>query len=222
LVDPDNTTLASSEANITISVNHQNDAPRAGRAVPPTNGSAHGHATVQASYGVSITDVSVPFILNLTSVDVDQYASRSSSYMPSFAPHQFARIKTFPRGGRLFQVHANGSLGDVLDVTVSRSMVPTVTSWVTEVVRFSSQYSTCRGCYVWSGAQDTGCNQHNPESASTCVGDGCSVGLGEPLQWGDASCAATAWHATQITGPPDAYPSCATDSARASTVSNRV
>jgi hypothetical protein len=87
---------------------------------------------------------------------------------------------------------------------------------VTEVVRFSSQFSRCLDCYVWSGAQQTGCNQLNPASSSTCRGAGCAVTYGEQLVWGDSSCAETAWQANQIIGPPDFYPRCAPGPTRAS------
>lgn len=81
--------------------------------------------------------------------------------------------------------------------------------WATEVVRFSSQFSRCQSCFVWSGAEATGCNQANPASTSTCQGAGCAVAYGEPLSWGDSSCTEIAWQANQIIGPSNFYPGCA-------------
>ena len=98
-------------------------------------------------------------------------------------------------------------------------------SWVSSIVRFSSQarvvvactwcrcavhvarlpstwqFSKCDSgaCYIWSGAEDTGCNQAYTAATSTCRGDNCTVPFGETLSpWGTGSCADVAFHATQV------------------------
>lgn len=83
LVDPEDESLISSEATVHISITPQNDAPTA----MPRN--------------VTLTNLSAPVIITLTSDDVDEDASQPRSHSPSFAPHSFARVTRFPRGGRL-------------------------------------------------------------------------------------------------------------------------
>jgi hypothetical protein len=190
-VDPEDASIFSDEATVTISIRSQNDAPIA-------------HANIGTAPFLSSSNPAQPLTFILASSDVDEDETNPRAYAPSFAPHSFARITRFPSSGRLYQVGANGSLGAVLDGTVA--VLPTVSSWVTEVVRYSSQYTRCRGCYSWSGAEQTGCNQLNPASSSTCVGPTCAVPYADSLTWGDSSCTETAWHANQIVGPPDFYP----------------
>jgi hypothetical protein len=185
-VDPDDDTRLSSEATVTITITPVNDPPTA---LPD-------HLTVKPG--------TEPVIV-LRAVDVDENASTPRAYAPSFAPHGFARVSRFPRAGLLLQLGANGSHGDIIDARVTQQA--SVSSWVSEVVRYSSQFSRCRNCFVWSGAHPTtGCNQANPAATSTCTGADCTVPYGQPLVWGDATCTEIAWQANQIVGPPDFYP----------------
>jgi hypothetical protein len=87
--------------------------------------------------------------------------------------------------------------------------VPIVSSWVSEIVRFSSQFSKCNAgkCFIWSGAEDTGCHQSNTKATSTCTGPSCAVAYGEEIKWGDSSCSEYAWQANQLVGEADFYPS---------------
>ena len=99
-VDPDDGSLTSSEANVTISISSVNDAPE-GNALTAT-----------------IVNTSQPITFTLPAVDKDENASNQRTYDPGFGPHPFAKVITFPRGGRLYQVNADGSLGGQLDATV--------------------------------------------------------------------------------------------------------
>ena len=155
--DPSDASLESAEATVSITVASVNDAP----------------------LGVSQSaTVSAATTFTLSSSDADEDASNANVYAPSFAPHTFAKISTFPRGGKLYQTNADGSKGDMLDATVTN--VPIVSDWVSEIVRFSSQFSKCNAgkCFIWSGAEDTGCQQANSKASSTCTGAGCAVKYG--------------------------------------------
>ena len=223
-VDPDDGTLASSEANVSISINSVNDAP------------------VGEALAATIFNISQPTTITLPAEDADEDRTKPLAYSPGFAPHPFARVTTFPRGGRLYQVNPDGSSGDLLDATVlnvtslrilifmrlrkhtkasrfssdcrlsvsrfDSSQVPEVSQWVEGIVRYSSQFSRCNGgaCFVWSGAEDTGCNQADVHTTSTCRGNSCAVAFGKTLSWGDSSCTDSAWHATQLVGEPNFYP----------------
>lgn len=186
--DPDaGAALESAEALVTIAVASVNDAPQ---------------GVAQSSAGV----VSAATTFTLSSTDADENATDTHAYDPSFAPHAFAKISSFPRGGKLYQVQADGTAGDMLDATVTN--VPIVSDWVSEIVRFSSQFSKCNAgaCFIWSGAEDTGCQQSNTKATSTCTGSDCAVAYGEPLVWGGGTCSETAWQANQFVGAADFYP----------------
>ena len=260
LVDPDDEMLTSAEANVTITVSSSNDAP------------------VGQPVALQIGNSSEALTILLQAKDSDEDNANQWTYAPGFATSRFSRIFTFARGGQLFQTNHDGSLGDMLDATISK--VPEVSSWAKEVceasharipyahtygralvsrhlvkiymrthgralvsrlredaekvyidgapredaptcvtwtriraraawqvVRYSSQFSKCDGCFVWSGGEDHGCDQADPRATSTCTrGEACSVPLGSPLRWGDGSCSDTAWHATAVLGAPDFYP----------------
>jgi hypothetical protein len=182
-VDPEDSSLVSPEATVTISITSQNDAP----AAVPINRTHGTNYSWDTSIFNHTSNSKMDF--TLTAVDVDEDASHPRSHDPSFAPHPFARISRFPRGGQLFQLNPDGSLGESLDSTVTTvcsrtpqsdahtstrappltrlrtplaAQVPTTTSWVTEVVRYSSQYSRCRNCYVWSGKRHA--NRHHTQA----------------------------------------------------------
>ena len=84
--------------------------------------------------------------------------------------------------------------------------VPTIFGWVSEIVRYSSQFSLCSACFLWSGAENTGCNQQITFATSTCRGEDCPVKYGDPLKSGDGSCYETAWQASSFVGEADVYP----------------
>jgi hypothetical protein len=115
LMDPDDGSILSDEATVTISIRAQNDAPAARV--------AHG---VAPTLPANAAPQHLTFVL--ASSDVDENATNTRAYAPSFAPHPFARITRFPSAGRLHQLRANGSPGGALDSTVTS--VPTASSWV--------------------------------------------------------------------------------------------
>lgn len=109
-------------------------------------------------------------VLKLPSLDVDE------DTLENFSERAFARVTQFPKAGILY--HFNESIsnnqGTLIDPVTA---VPTVFSWVSRVIRFSSQFSTCgKACYSWN----------NPACADDCT--------------------ETAWEAIQILGEPDVYP----------------
>ena len=140
-VDPDDATISSSGATVSIGISAVNDAP---------TGSPQQAIVAQAE----------THIFTLTSADNDEDSTNNMTYAPSFGPHPFARISTFPKAGKLQQVEGTTAT-TMFDSTVTS--VPIVSSWTSEVVRFSSQFSKCNAgkCFIWSGAEDTGCNQAN-------------------------------------------------------------
>jgi len=190
LQDPDDASITSNEATVTISISPVNDAP---------TGTAQS-ATVIAGE---------THVFTLAASDNDEDATSTTTYAPSFGPHPFAKVSMFPTGGKLSQVDASGAETTQLDSTVTD--VPIVSAWVSEVVRFSSQFSKCNAgkCFIWSGAEDTGCQQSNVGATSTCdasIHGTCAVPYGEPITWGDSSCSEYAWQANQIIGAADFYP----------------
>ena len=126
------TTDESSEATVTLNVVSVNDGP----------------AGVAVSAEVADGDTSV--IVTLTGSDVDNDASTPDAYDPMFAPHFFATIEGFPALGTLYQVSAD----DEADTEISSAGTPTVTSYVSKILRYSSQYSVCGAdCYSWASDQ---------------------------------------------------------------------
>ena len=185
-VDPDVASLSSATATVSIGVASVNDSP---------TGTSQ-TATVEAG---------ATHIFTLASSDADEDSTNAFTYAPSFGPHAFARISTFAKAGRLSQVVGTAATTP-FDSTVTS--VPIVSSWTSEVVRFSSQFSKCNAgaCFIWSGAEDTGCNQANTGATSTCRGADCAVPYGEEIVWGTGGCSEYAWQANQIIGPADFYP----------------
>ncbi|KAL1512389.1 hypothetical protein AB1Y20_005647 [Prymnesium parvum] len=177
-VDPENETLASAEATVLVRVSSVNDAP----------------------VGIPISGIvpTGPTTITLAGVDVDQADGDDGS-----AGRQFVRVTAFPRIGRLFQTNKS-SIGALMDGT--RVYEATVVEWASEVLRFSSQYSKCSLCAIWSGAEATGCNQGFTSATSSCRGSECAVEYGRPLVWGDGTCSDSSWHATNILGANDFFP----------------
>ena len=79
--------------------------------------------------------------MTLTGSDVDNDASTPDAYDPMFAPHFFATGESFPALGTLYQVEAGGSTG----AEINSQGTPTVTSYVSKILRYSSQVSTPQG-----------------------------------------------------------------------------
>ncbi|KAL1507311.1 hypothetical protein AB1Y20_008157 [Prymnesium parvum] len=178
LVDPEDDTLVSQEASVRISVTPVNDSP----------------------HGTSLFNISVsgPTLIPLDGRDDDNTNESDAQ------SQKFATISKFPLIGQLLLVNATGP-----GAPVPKSTLPTLTTnvWAAEVVRFSSQFSKCVGCTMWSGASRTSCNQASVQSTSTCHGAACEVAFGDDLTWGDGTCTDPAWTAAEILGPPDFYPS---------------
>ena len=195
-VDPDTTTIVSSTATVSIAITEVNDPPE---------------GTAQASTLLSVC-ASSPCsqnLITLSASDNDLDASNTWTYKAGFAPHAFAKIKTFARGGKLSDVDSTGAATDILSATLAAPAI--VFGYVKEIIRFSSQFSKCNAgkCFIWGGdsrVQDTGCAQANPTSTSTCKGAGCTVPFGEEIRWGDGSCSEISWQANQFVGAPDFYP----------------
>eukprot|EP00966_Prymnesium_polylepis_P140907 3254148-Prymnesium_polylepis.1 len=164
-VDPEDPSQQSAEATTTIDVTGVNDAP------------------IGSAMSRMILNNTQAEIFTLAAADVDENATDPLKYSPGFSEHVFAKITRFPLAGRLYQVTPAGTLGDMLDATVTS--VPTVSMFVDSIVRFSSQFSKCNAgnCFVWSGAEGdkTGCNQANVRAKSTCRGSSCRVPYGETI-----------------------------------------
>ena len=188
-VDVDDDSKSSIDpANVTIYISSVNDAP-------------------QGVNSTSTATVGVAKVFTLFGVDVDEYSTNAATYDPSFAPNNFAKISTFAKGGKLFQTNFDNTKGDEMDSTVIT--VPTVFSWASEVIRFSSQYSICpqNKCFMWSGTdKSTGCNLETSVS-STCRGDSCGdYPFGESFYFGDGSCIDEWWTGDEMIGPTTVYP----------------
>ena len=242
LFDPDNSSRVSHVATVTISVRPVNDAPTG------------------ESFRVTVTNQDGPTTVTLPVVDRDENASDPTTFDPGFAPHLFAKITAFPRGGVLSQVSSDGSIGEAMDSTVAQVpavstyllltkyyvllttyyvllttyylllttyylllttyylllttyylllttyylllttyylllttyhilttyllQVPVVSTFVSEIIRYSSQFTRCDGCFVWSGGESskTGCKMANTFAQSTCRGSACAVPFGEELR----------------------------------------
>lgn len=118
----------------------------------------------------------------------------------SFAPSPNATITRLPTLGTLYQ-YQDGSRG----APISLQRLPTVSSFATQVVRFSSQFSLCGvACYEWASPQCPSGDNGNAFQSVTGFEERAEV-------WGSGTCRETAWHASAILGPPDVYPSYADD-----------
>ena len=120
--------------------------------------------------------------ITLDSIDVDQDAAES------FAERSYAKIVTFPTGGRLYQYNEKGenSRGSSMDSSITE--VPQTFAWASKVVRYSAQYSLCgSNCYSW---KDPDCTSNDVLAGGKETG----------------TCSETSWHASQILGEPDVYP----------------
>lgn len=114
---------------------------------PPVSLAAN--ATVPSSLGDN-TSVPVGVTLYLKSTDVDIDAEES------FATRSFARITSFPVGGRLYQYNASNpdKRGTYMDSSVT--VVPQTFAWASGVVRYSSQWSVCgEPCMEWANPECT-------------------------------------------------------------------
>lgn len=140
-------------------------------------------------FGVSIP-TGRTITINLTATDNDG----------SFAPWPNATITRLPTLGTLYQ-YQDGSRG----AAISTERLPTLSSFATEVVRFSSQFSLCGAeCYEWASPQCQARDNGNVYQSVT--------GFEDPVgPWGSGTCRETAWHASGILGVPDVYPSYADD-----------
>ena len=111
-VDAEDESITSQEATVQIAVTPVNDAP----------------------LGTSLSNLTAtgPTMITLDGQDNDESAGNSTRF--------YARVSTFPRMGRLFQTNATGSLGALMDGTV--------THVANVVVRFSS----CAADLFWMKA----------------------------------------------------------------------
>lgn len=165
LVDADDPSLTTDEVFVYISVRPVNDGPR-----PLVPQELH---VLESAHD--------ELILNLRGVDDDLGQSR---YHANGVIH--AQVTVFPLGGLLY-TYVNGNQSDLLDGTVGTNRVvgntpkvPVVTEHADGIVRFSTQFSRCSGCFSWAGAGGTRCNQANSFARSTCSGQGCSAPSGQP------------------------------------------
>jgi hypothetical protein len=212
-LDPEDASLSSPEGSVHIRVLPVNDAPE-GTAV--VNVSVTGSAAVM----LAGTDSDGP-----SSDGTDLRFARVSKFP------QIGRLFQTSRNGDTGAL-LDGTVMHVATVVVSspsfdtvfahtRNRTPTpcqrrgkitrvslthAQEWASEVIRFSSQFSKCSNCFIWSGAESTGCNQASTGSKSTCRGASCSVPFGSALIWGDGSCQDYAWNAKHILGSNDFYP----------------
>ena len=144
---------------------------------------------------VEIADGDTVIVVSLTGSDVDNDRSTPDAYDPMFAPHFFATVNSFPTLGALYQVEADGSRGAEISVEGQ----PTVTSYASKVLRYSSQYSVCStDCYSWASDLCT--------AANTGAVDSTALPDIVDQVWGDGTCALTEWSAYAFLGAPDFYP----------------
>ena len=164
LVDSDDESITSETTGIVgIEIKSVNDAPVA----------------VAASFQVSasLAALTIP----LSGLDSDEDPSSPKTNDPSFAPSQFSKVVTAPRGGILYQ-----SAMPEEEVLLGGSP-PVVSMWASEVIRFSSQYSMCDiACKNGWAPTSTTCNQGDWGASSTCQqGSSCQVEFGDQLYSGD-------------------------------------
>ena len=169
----------SSEATVTLNVVSVNDGP-AGVAV-----------------AAEVKENTTSVIVVLTGSDVDNNASTPDAYDPMFAPHFFATIEGFPALGTLSQV----STDDEATTKISSAATPTVTSYVSKILRYSSQYSACGSdCFSWASDMCTLADELSGAVDSTMFPDIVDQ------SWGTGTCSLTKWAAYAFLGAPDFYP----------------
>ena len=173
-------------ATVVFVVNSVNDAPR-GLALNVSLPSAH------ATSGAS----SIEIILE--SHDVDDADPGSMTYDPSFSDTAFTKLTAWPRFGDVFQVAELGEGALIPERSNSLLVSAVSTSYASEVVRFSSQWSVCgEECKTWANPS---CNKWwgNELKNSMSVPP-----FSEPVEkWGDGSCEATDWDASSLLHEPD-------------------
>jgi len=177
LIDSDDESITSeTTGTVGIEIKSVNDAPVA----------------VAASFQVSSSLATLTILLS--GLDSDEDPSLPKTYDPSFAPSQFSKVVTAPRGGILYQ-----SAMPEEEVVLGGSP-PVVSMWASEVIRFSSQYSICDSAcrYGWSPISTT-CNQGYWGASSTCQqGSSCQVEFGDQLYSGNVGdadiCNEDRWH----------------------------
>ena len=73
----------------------------------------------------------------------------------SFSADAFRRVSSFPGFGKIFQVAADGKVGE--EISANAGNPPTVFGWAKKVLRYSSQYSLCGSvCFKWEGPHPNG------------------------------------------------------------------
>ena len=181
LVDSDDESITSAfTGTIGIEIKSVNDAPVA----------------VAASFQVSasLAALTIP----LSGLDSDEDPSSPKTYDPSFAPSQFSKVVTAPRGGILYQ-----SAMPEEEVLLGGSP-PVVYMWASEIIRFSSQYSACDDSCRGGWPSTTTCNQGYWGASSTCQqGSSCQVEFGDQLYSGNVGdadiCNEDRWHGVSST-----------------------
>ena len=91
-------------------------------------------------FGVEVGEAVVE--LNATDVDDDEPTNRYT-YVPStWTDNQYSKITTWPRFGDLYQMDLDDRIGELIS-RPSDGVASTVTSFATEVLRYSSTWSPC-------------------------------------------------------------------------------
>mmetsp|Transcript_105238 Transcript_105238/g.303571 ORF Transcript_105238/g.303571 Transcript_105238/m.303571 type:complete len:1201 (-) Transcript_105238:380-3982(-) len=174
----------SRSATVTIVVNRVNDLPQ------------------PLDSAVMLEEGAQNAIVPLTTYDVDEDPLNPLTYDPSFAKHQYSKVTEWPSMAQLYQVDVFGNKTDII-VDFGNELETTGSAFSSEVIRYSSQWSNCRGeCFEWA---NPGCDR---------VGLAISSSVSVPPfsdrieRWGDeqASCVNSGWDSHQILGPPNVYP----------------